>query len=609
MADSISTPALEAEPRHGSLLRDLGILSVFALLILFLRLGNSRFWDQDEGYYATVAYEMYKRGDWIVPTFNEQLFAHKPPMMFWGMLMGFHALGVSEFSARLPSAIFGFGSVLLVYFLARRIFDRATGLVAGLVMVSCLMFTVVARSATADAHLTFFVLLAIYLWSVDALRSVSRNGVPNERFHIRWKTWAAIYGAMGCAVLCKGPIGLAFPVTILASVHILEPMLVALTTAVDTSLTNRMRIAWRMLNPTAVVRSLWRMRPLTGLVVVCMVAGPWFIAMERKTGGGFLEEFLGVHHFQRFAQPMDNHSGPFYYYILACLVGLYPWSAFAIPTLLRWFRPEARVERLRGWLLVTMWIAVYLIVFSLASTKLPNYIVPAYPAFAIIIGSYMASWSSLPNLWESRWQRVGWGCMMCIGLLVIILPLILASDGSAVRLLEGLQIDDETWRTVQWVSLLGIPLVLGGMGGFVLTLWQRRRGLAPCFAITSAAMMILFWQVLVPLADQHQTPQDIASALSQTPRGKDEPPSIAVLGYFRPSMVFYANNAVDFLPDVPSLVERLNREPQPVIVLKEKSLQPIQQYLPEGYRVTQSRAEFPKRGRVLVLQPEPHLRR
>jgi hypothetical protein len=197
--------------------------------------------------------------------------------------------------------------------------------------------------------------------------------------------------------------------------------------------------------------------------------------------------------------------------------------------------------------------------------------------------------------------------LVLVGLLVLAGPFVLASGSSAIRTSDALQIDEATWRTVRWVSFLGVPLLIGGVVGLVLIRWQRRWVLAPCFAATAATMMVLFWQLLVPLADRHQTPQDIASALSEIPRGEDAPPSIAVLGYFRPSMVFYANNAVDFLPDVPSLVERLNRDPQPVIVLNEKSLEQVQDHLPVGYRVTQSHAEFPKRGRVLVL--EPSLRR
>lgn len=597
--DSTHAPAT----RCGSTFRDIGILLAAAILVLFLQLGNSRFWDQDEGYYATVAHEMYKRGDWIVPTFNEQLFAHKPPMMFWGMLLGFHALGVSEFSARLPSAIFGFGSVLLVYFLGIRIFDRTSGLIAGLVMASCLMFTVVSRSATADAHLTFFVLLSVSLWSIDALRAKQVAANPSDPPRIRRRIWVAIYAAMGLAVLSKGPIGLAFPFTILASVHILEPWLVAMSVPAVTRSRNRLQIAWQTFNLVAIGRVLWGMRPITGATVLCLVSGPWFIAMEWRTGGGFLGEFLGVHHFQRFSQPMDNHSGPVYYYVIACLIGLYPWSAFAIPTALRWFRPEGRSHCVRGWLLVSMWIVVYLTVFSLGSTKLPNYVIPSYPAFAIIIGSYMASWSTSPSRSESRWQSVGWTCLILVGLLVFAAPLILASGRSAIQSLDGLQFDEATWHTVRWLSLLGVPLLIGGVVGLLLIRWHRRTVLIPCFAATAVTMMVLFWQLLVPLADRHQTPQDIASALSEIPRAKDAPPSIAVLGYFRPSMVFYANNAVDFLPDLPTLFERLNREPRPVIVLNEKSLEQVQDHLPDGYRVTQSHAEFPKRGRVLVLEP------
>jgi 4-amino-4-deoxy-L-arabinose transferase-like glycosyltransferase len=239
-----------------------------------------------------------------------------------------------------------------------------------------------------------------------------------------------------------------------------------------------------------------------------------------------------------------------------------------------------------------MWIAVYMTVFSLASTKLPNYVIPSYPAFAIIIGSYMASWSTSPSRSELRWQSVGWICLILVGLLVFIAALVLALGRSAIRSLDGLRIDEATWDTVVWVSLLGVPLLIGGTAGLALIRWQRRWFLAPCFAATAAAMMVLFWQLLVPLADRHQTPQDIASALSETPRDKDAPPSIVVLGY---------------LPDLPTLVERLSREPQPVIVLNEKSLESVQEHLPEGYHVTQAYAEFPKRGKVLVL--EPSLRR
>ena len=98
-------------------------LLVVGVVLLMLQLGNSHLWDQDEGYYATAAAEMYARNDWITPTFNGKLFGHKPPMMYWGMMLGYHAFGVTEFGARFCSSIFGILTIMATYAIARRLFD------------------------------------------------------------------------------------------------------------------------------------------------------------------------------------------------------------------------------------------------------------------------------------------------------------------------------------------------------------------------------------------------------------------------------------------------------------------------------------------------------
>ncbi|MCU0708267.1 MAG: glycosyltransferase family 39 protein [Pirellula sp.] len=598
----LSFSSLLRVPR--STFRDVSILVVLAAIVLLLNLGNSRFWDQDEGYYASVASEMYRRGDWVVPTFNEHLFAHKPPMMYWGMLLGFSSLGVSELAARLPSALFGLGCTLLVYFLGRRLFDRNTGLIAGLVLGSSLMFTVVSRSATADAHLTFFVTLALFLWVRDAFPN---RDVPLEqdstRLSIRLGTWVGIYSAIALAVLSKGPIGLAFPITILAGVHILEPWLRSWAQSDRATASDAIRSAWSFMNPWSITKTLWSMRPITGIAVVLAIAGPWFMAMQWKTDGAFLSEFLGVHHLNRFSQAMDNHSGPFYYYVVACLVGLYPWSAFAIPTAISWLSPNVRTKSLRAWLLTSLWIVVYLGVFSIASTKLPNYVIPAYPAFAIVIGRYISRWNWQPDVAGWRWQTAGWSFMIAVGVVVLAAPWLMTTTLGNLNLVDRLQMDPSLGRTIRWISLLSIPLVIGGLYGLRLRFRDRNKELGPCFALTATVMMVLFWQVLVPLADRHQTPQDIATALPKTDRASSDPPSFAVLQYFRPSMVFYAGNAIEFCKDETSLAERLSKTPAPIIVLKEDSLDQVRSQLPTGYRIVHMYPEFPHRGNVLVLEP------
>ncbi len=592
-----------SEQRFDSGYWQSGVLIAVAAVVFFLQLGNSRFWDQDEGYYATVASEMYRRGDWIVPTFNEELFAHKPPMMYWGMLTSFSLFGVSEFAARLPSACFGLGSALLLAWLGRRMFDRTIGFYAALVLLSSFMFSVVSRSATADAHLTFFVLLAFCFWVRDAFPlhgDNPGNGTANA-WNIRWSSWIAAYAAMGLAVLTKGPIGVAFPVTILGFVHLLDRNSPSRLLAVPGQGREWILGVLRTLHPVHVVKTIWSMRPITAVVMVAGIAGPWFFAMQWITGGEFLMEFLGVHHFTRFSQPMDNHSGPIFYYLLVALIGLYPWTAFALPTCLQWLRRVDDPRAARAHLLVTAWVLVYLSIFSIASTKLPNYIMPAFPALSLILGHYVQSWATDTTHSGLRWQWIGWSCMFGIGCLLIVIPSLMAWDGLGASVLDRWQIDDAMQRTVQWLGLLGLPLVVGGCLGCALLKQQHRQWLGPCMGAVGICMMLLFWQTIVPMADRHQTPQDIATSLPEMDHevGSDGP--IAVLGYFRPSMVYYAGRPIHFCKNNEELLEQLSAAPNSLVVVKQGSLEAIEADLPEGYRIVRAFPEFPKKGTVVVL--------
>jgi 4-amino-4-deoxy-L-arabinose transferase-like glycosyltransferase len=590
--------------------RDIAIITVVSMVVLAMGLGNSRFWDQDEGYYASVALEMHERHDWVVPTFNEELFAHKPPMMYWGMLVGFNAFGPSEFSARLASALFGIASAMLTYWLGRRLFDAATGLVAALALASCFMFSVVARSATADAHLTFFVLLSIALWARDAFSddgSVAASESPSDTtIPVRWGTWCAVYAAMGLAVLSKGPIGLAFPVTILGIVHCFAPVMERSDFATAPAW---QRAIWFLarLHPVVFARTVWSMRPLTAMAMVLVVAGPWFWAMQQQTGGAFLSEFLGVHHLNRFSQPMDNHSGPIFYYVLACLIGLYPWSSFALPTVMAWCHRDAWSQRSRSMLLVSAWIGVYVIVFSVASTKLPNYVMPAYPAMALVIGYYVSTWRAYQLPRERAWQMVGWGCMLGLGIATLVGPWALTWSTASGSWMDRWAVDDAMQKTVRWVALLGIPLVLGGWMGMGMRSRNWSRFLPICFAATSVVMLVLFWQWVVPMADRHQTPQDVAYRLRHVRApGVEEP--IAVLSLFRPSMVYYSGGPIRFCSTPEEMVRQTVMGRKPILVLSDDSFEVLHSQLPPEYRIVERYPSFPKRGNMLIVSPEPLLR-
>lgn len=580
------------------------LLCLASVAVLFWNLGNSRFWDQDEGYYASVAAEMFSRGDWVVPTFNQELFAHKPPMMYWGMLAGFEVFGRNELGARWMSAFFGTLTVLLTYWLGKRIFDANTGLLAALALATSLMFTVVARSATADVHLAFFVLLSICIWSRDAFPATGvSQGIGSGVLQIRWSTWIAVYVSMGFAVLSKGPIGVAFPVTILGIVHWWEHVTIRLNESRDFEPLTRAQWLRVVLSPWNVVSCIAAMRPITAMIMVASVAGPWFVAMQRQTDGAFLSEFLGVHHLNRFSQPMDNHSGPFFYYIIACIVGLYPWTAFALPTAIAWFDKNAWRDSRRSHILLSAWVVVYLGVFSIASTKLPNYVIPAYPALALIIGHYFASWSCSKDAWERRWQWIGWGGLVLIGLCLAMGPSFLTTPlgSNQTTVLDRFRIDSSMQSTIRWVSLLGIPLIAGGLVGYILLATRRHSWLTSCFAASSLGMMLIFWQIIVPLADRHQTPQDLATALNEQHQGVGRAGSISVLNYFRPSMVYYAGQRIQFFNSIEEIVEQSKLDPPSVIVVQEQRVQELRELTSDRYQISDEFPEFPRRGKIVVL--------
>jgi 4-amino-4-deoxy-L-arabinose transferase-like glycosyltransferase len=152
------------KPLATPLLRHQFVIVVVACIALLTNLGATRLWDQDEAYFAGAAAEMFARGDWVTPQFNHELFAHKPPLMYWLMIGGYQLFGRTEFAARIGSALLGVATGLLVYHTARRLFSPTVGLWSALAMVTCLMFDIVARAATPDCHLVFFTALSIFFF-------------------------------------------------------------------------------------------------------------------------------------------------------------------------------------------------------------------------------------------------------------------------------------------------------------------------------------------------------------------------------------------------------------------------------------------------------------
>ncbi len=567
------------------------VLIAVAAVVFLTRLGATGLWDDDETFFAQTAREMYDRGDLIVPTFNQSLFAHKPPFMYWMMIGAYHVFGVTEFAARLPSAIFGIATVLLLWRLGRILYSPGVGFWAGMILATSLNFVVVSRAATTDAELIFFCTLPIYLF----VRATATRRPTDDRTcdHLRWgeghtlhdPSWGAyalIYASMGAAVMVKGPIGVLLPTAVLGL------YLSWRRVGEGGRITWRERVALsaRIISPVHLARTAWQMRPLTALGMVLAVSGPWFVAVALKTQGAFLEGFFGVHHFHRFTSAMDNHPGPLWFYLAAICIGFFPWIIFFLPSFIELRR---RIREQTCWqpadILIVSWFVVWVGFFSLASTKFPHYVVPAYPALALFTACFIDRWTRHIEIYGLVARNAAWITLAAAGVTI----LVVAPMVSRVHL-----------QGEPFLGLTGLPLVVGA--GACAWFTERRQVPRTLMTLTSTAMafFVAIFGVAAVHVDRHQNTAHLAAEIQRRAPAGDV--RIGTLHYFRPGMAYYCNNHIEQFDDPNAANEFLVTDTgHRFLVTTETDYRQIAGNLPSGIGVLQRSPWFLKSGETLVL--------
>jgi 4-amino-4-deoxy-L-arabinose transferase-like glycosyltransferase len=325
-------------------------LAAVAGVCLGFRLGGVAMIGKDEPRYAEVAREMVASGDWITPHLIGHTWFEKPALPYWLMAAAFKLFGVSELSARLGSALLAALAVAVVFFVGRRAGGERRGLTAALVLSSSALWLAFARGASFDMPLAATMTAALgsfYFFDV------ARN--PRERFG-----WAAAAGAWaGASMLAKGLAG---------------PLLLGLIVGAYLLVT----WSWRRLRPAEV---------LLAAGAALAVASVWYVPVYMKNGWPFVEEFFVQHHFARYLTNKYHHPQPIWFYPVVMLGGMMPWTLLMLagaPSLWRARRRRAETEDERLTLLALLWTAVPLLFFSLSESKLPGYILPIFPALAVL---------------------------------------------------------------------------------------------------------------------------------------------------------------------------------------------------------------------------------
>jgi 4-amino-4-deoxy-L-arabinose transferase-like glycosyltransferase len=496
-------------PGHYALL-----LLVWAALCL-PNLGAPSLWDVDEGNNAGCSLEMRESGNWIVPTFNYRLREDKPPLLYWLQIAAYAVFGVNEFAARLPSALAALATVLGTYELGRAMFGKAVGLLAGVVLVTAVAFCGAAHFANPDGLLNACALFTFYFF----YRDYPHGG----------RNWFLLTGiTSGVAVLAKGPVGLVLPVAVHGLFLLWERQL-------------RRLIDWRL---------------LPAVLAFLVVAAPWYVWVGLETKGQWLFGFWSKHNQGRFLASMENHSGPVFYYLVVVIAGLAPWSVFLALT--AWYSRRgprtAEGEPPSSIRFLVCWIAVYFVFFTAARTKLPNYVLPLYPAVALLLARFLVHWQRglvQPPAWL---LQVSLGCMALMGAGVT-LGLLIAGGVLPLSSVKGRSLPG----LGAWSGLGGV-LVLGAVVGRLCLRRQARAGVVGAVA-TSAVLFTgaaAVWGI--GAVEGSKAPRRLVQALPADQTRREV--RVAAYGYFQPSLVFYCQREVLLLDAEPQVLDFL-RTPLP----------------------------------------------
>jgi len=316
------------------------------LVMLLFRLDAPPVYILDEAKNAQCAREMLQKGEWIVPTFNGIVRTDKPPLHYYFMMAAYSLFGYTAFATRFFSAIMGILTVVITYHYTKKLFNAFTGFCASLVLVCSSHFLFEFRLAVPDPYLIFFITLGLFSGITWLLENNTRQ-----------LFMAAV--ALALATLAKGPVAIFLPGACILS--------------------------WVILKQQWNIFFTWKLFP--ALLLYIAIAFPWYYAVYNATNGVWINSFFIEQNLNRFSDPQEGHGGLFILTSLFVLIGLLPFSGFIVELVRRrslLFRNQ--LVQFSGIIVI-----VFVIFFSIASTKLPNYPMPCYPFAAVILGHFIAS--------------------------------------------------------------------------------------------------------------------------------------------------------------------------------------------------------------------------
>jgi len=529
---------------------DLVALLVVCTLAILAGLGNGTFWEPDEPRFAEATRQMFARGDFLTPYLNDAPRFEKPILFYWGQAAAYAAFGDNEFAARLPSALAGIGIVLVLYLLGVEIASRRAALVAALVMATMFRFVTFARIGLTDVPVIFFVVAALH----GFIRAMYRRSAA----------WALVaWTCVALGVLTKGPVGL-LPVAI-----------------------------WAMYAAFSRNRALFaRTRPLIGMTLGLAIVLPWYVVMVVQHGRAFTDFALGHEVVERMLSEASFGAPPrgFFYYFKIWPGDAAPWSALFVASIgwvaWRWSSLDRAARQ--AIVFAAAWFISVFLVFSMSRSKVPHYVLPAYPAAALLIGVFV------DRLADTRDDALWWGVPMA----VVSVASILAA--AATRLFLDVLTPGDT--IVKWL----VPGVFGiGAAAIGAAIWNRK--LVPAVYALSGMLAVVFALTglfVVPRIIEPFKPMPLLARQASEFSRRDAP--IGLLGrYGLSSLIYYSRRHVVALDGDDQTVMFLSTHPGAVCVMPMSDFERLAPRLPGFDRIAVGEEFNVRIERLLERQRTP----
>ena len=583
------------------------LLTVAALVLFFWNLGSATLWDIDEGRNSVCAREMLLAGDWVVPTFNCVLRPDKPALLYWLQIVGYRLLGINEWGARLPSALAALATLVVVYELARRMFSKSTALLAGIVLATTPMFVAASRFANPDALLSAFSTLTLYLfWRCQ------------ERPSVRLFWWLT-GAASGLAVLAKGPVGLVLPGAVAFLFLAWEGRL---------GLLFDRRIGWT-------------------IAAFVFVAIPWYLMVGIATHWEWPKQFFWGHNVDRFRGSMEGHAGSLLYYPMVLIAGTMPWSILVLATIVMsywsclrlpteltgaasgWFAvltyPRRLVDRFwwrrlrpgtpgdatwrrlsdpagRGgtaaYRFLAVWALTYLAFFSLAATKLPNYVLPMTMPIAILTARLVDRWR------RGLLEVPGWYRAACLAALA----LVGVGFGVGFAIAGGLfasagPLPGRTFPALAPFAWIGLVPIVAAFVLMRLTSRGRRDAATIGFALQAMLLLAPLAAWMSAALNEYKAPASLTAESGL--RHRDVDLRVGIYATERiPSLNFYTGRDVTAILSATELVKFLQQPILTYVVLSEDDLAEFRRSHTDVGRETARHFDMYGRQAMVVLSNE-----